>query len=197
MEEGESPPPATSTTPLLLHPSTATMSASLKAYAERMQADYMRYRIAKESADSFYSRLAVFHSPLNPFRYYLNPLMKGLTSPPSPVVMDLSMKPMVGSLHPPLLPFTMEERKRAVEEERHGEKRQKIHHKRKVAKKLNFDEEKSSPVSGTLIRVLEEGETIPAVHKGTTELWFNCSSSLSNVLHLCLSPCHLVLFISV
>ena len=46
------------------------------------------------------------------------------------------------------------------------EKKLKTAGKRKSSKKLNFDEEKSSPVSGTLIRVLEEGESIPAVHKG-------------------------------
>lgn len=87
--------------------------------------------------------------------------------------MDLSVKPLGMSLPPPppLLPFnTLEERKRGLEEIPGDcnipEKKLKMMGKRKSSKKLNFDEEKSSPVSGTLIRVLEEGESIPAVHKG-------------------------------
>ena len=134
-------------------------------------------RIAKDSAEAFYNRLAVFHSSLNPFRYYLNPLnplMKSLVQPATATMgIDLSMKPLGMSLPPPppLLPFNnLEDRKRGLEEVQGDcnvpEKKLKTAGKRKSSKKLNFDEEKSSPVSGTLIRVLEEGESIPAVHKG-------------------------------
>ena len=134
-------------------------------------------RIAKDSAETFYNRLAVFHSSLNPFRYYLNPLnplMKSLVQPATATMgIDLSMKPLGMSLPPPppLLPFNnLEDRKRGLEEVQGDcnvpEKKLKTAGKRKSSKKLNFDEEKSSPVSGTLIRVLEEGESIPAVHKG-------------------------------
>ena len=38
--------------------------------------------------------------------------------------------------------------------------------RRKVARRLPFDEDKSSPVSGTLIRELADGEEIPPIHKG-------------------------------
>ena len=38
--------------------------------------------------------------------------------------------------------------------------------RRKVARKVPFDEDKTSPVSGTLIRELADGEEIPAIHKG-------------------------------
>ena len=130
-------------------------------------------RIAKDSAETFYSRLAVFHSSLNPFRYYLNPLNPLVKSLVQPMGVDLSVKPLGMSLPPPppLLPFnTLEDRKRGLEEIQGDcnvpEKKLKTMGKRKSSKKLNFDEEKSSPVSGTLIRVLEEGESIPAVHKG-------------------------------
>ena len=38
--------------------------------------------------------------------------------------------------------------------------------RRKASRRLPFDEDKSSPVSGTVIRELAEGEEIPAIHKG-------------------------------
>ena len=42
--------------------------------------------------------------------------------------------------------------------------------RRKVARRLlPFDEDKSSPVSGTLIRELADGEEIPAIHKGKND----------------------------
>merc|ERR1719220_1040873 len=107
----------TSRDPTMLSP------PSLRAYADRMQADYLRYRIAKDSAETFYNRLAVFHSSLNPFRYYLNPLnplMKSLVQPATATMgIDLSMKPLGMSLPPPppLLPFNnLEDRKRGLEE---------------------------------------------------------------------------------
>ena len=94
--------------------------------------------------------------------------MKSLVQP---MGMDLSIKPLSLPPPPPLLPFnSIEDRKRGLEDIQGDcnipEKKLKTIGKRKSSKKLNFDEEKSSPVSGTLIRVLEEGESIPAVHKG-------------------------------
>ena len=140
---------------------------------------FLPRRIAKDSAETFYSRLAVFHSSLNPFRYYLNPLNPLVKSLVQPMGMDLTMKPLGMSLPPPppLLPFnTLEDRKRGLEDIQGDcnipEKKLKTIGKRKSSKKLNFDEEKSSPVSGTLIRVLEEGESIPAVHKGEDWCYF-------------------------
>ena len=41
--------------------------------------------------------------------------------------------------------------------------------KRKSSKKLNFDEDKTSPVSGTIIRELADGEEIPVIRKGKYE----------------------------
>ena len=39
--------------------------------------------------------------------------------------------------------------------------------RRKASRKLAFDEDKTSPVSGTIIRELAEGEEVPCVRKGT------------------------------
>ncbi len=41
--------------------------------------------------------------------------------------------------------------------------------RRKVARKLAFDEDKTSPVSGTIIRELADGEEVPAIRKGRSE----------------------------
>ena len=38
--------------------------------------------------------------------------------------------------------------------------------RRKASRKLAFDEDKTSPVSGTIIRELAEGEEVPAIRKG-------------------------------
>jgi hypothetical protein len=38
--------------------------------------------------------------------------------------------------------------------------------RRMASRRLPFDEDKTSPVSGTLIRELADGEEIPAIHKG-------------------------------
>ena len=176
-----SPPPLLPASPSLLPPSpTSPLSLkpynllaaplpSLKAYADRMQADYVRYRMAKESADTFYSRLAVLQNSFNPFRYCLNPLaLKSLMLPGDQYPASALPPP---SLPPALLPHALDggsTRKRSADDPHVGtdKKHRGAGNKRKVAKKLNFDEEKSSPVSGTLIRVLEEGESIPPVHKG-------------------------------
>ena len=50
-----------------------------------------------------------------------------------------------------------------------AEKKQKHQHsliKRKMSKKINFNDETTSPVSGTVIRQLGEGESLPEVRKG-------------------------------
>ena len=173
------------------NPAMTNVSASLKAYADRMQADYFRYRIAKESADNFYNRLAVFQNTFNPFRHYLNPLaLRNLMPPQESPGVDLSLKNMgmglpVTKQFPiptPLSPFnTLDDispKKRLIDQSENLdislEKKQKLSLKRKVAKKLNFDEETSSPVSGTLIRQLAEGESMPEVRKGRNRtLWGN------------------------
>ena len=162
--------PPSLTSPLSLKPydSLKAPVPSLKTYADRMQADYVRYRMAKESADTFYSRLAVLQNSFNPFRYCLNPLaLKSLMLPGDQYPPSALPPP---SLPRALLPHVLEGacRKRSLDDPHldTDKKHRGAGNKRKVAKKLNFDEEKSSPVSGTLIRVLEEGEKIPPVHKG-------------------------------
>lgn len=45
--------------------------------------------------------------------------------------------------------------------------------RRKVARKVPFDEDKTSPVSGTLIRELADGEEIPAIHKGQKDFFIS------------------------
>ena len=43
--------------------------------------------------------------------------------------------------------------------------------RRKASRKLAFDEDKTSPVSGTIIRELAEGEEVPTpIHKGTIRI---------------------------
>ena len=167
--------------PFCLNSQPFNVSASLKAYADRMQADYFRYRLAKESAENFYSRLAVFHNTFNPFRYYLNPFALRQFSCPSPASappaspgVDLSLKPLTThakQLHP-TPSHCLEDvklKKRQFEENdsvNPGEKRQKLSMKRKIGKKSPATDETSSPVSGTVIRQLGEGESLPEIRKG-------------------------------
>ena len=189
------PPPSGPPPPPFLGPGlgnpAANISASLKAYADRMQADYFRYRLAKESADSFYSRLAAFQNTFNPFRYYLNPFTlrnfgpHGPVSPELPAGLDMSLKPL--GLMPNIAkpPFPLPQlhspgkfagdgggKKRGFEENSEGfvsEKKSKLVSggtKRKPGKRNNVNDETSSPVSGTVIRQLGEGETLPEIRKG-------------------------------
>ena len=175
--------------PFCLNNQAFNVSASLKAYADRMQADYFRYRLAKESAENFYSRLAVFQNTFNPFRYYLNPFALRQFGPPgpgpgqgpqgSPPGVDLSLKPTLGTNINSKLPANhqyqhqgfeeVSAKKRQTEDSDSGsgaEKRQKLSLKRKVVKKCAGNDETSSPVSGTVIRQLAEGETLPEIRKG-------------------------------
>lgn len=188
------PPPPPFLGPGLGNPAV-NISASLKAYADRMQADYFRYRLAKESADSFYSRLAAFQNTFNPFRYYLNPFTLrnfgahgpgvGPVSPELPAGLDMSLKPIglmpniskppfpLPQLHSPgKFPGDGGGKKRGFEENSEGfvsEKKSKLVSggtKRKPGKRSNMNDETSSPVSGTVIRQLGAGETLPEIRKG-------------------------------
>ena len=171
--------------PFCLNNQAFNVSASLKAYADRMQADYFRYRLAKESAENFYSRLAVFQNTFNPFRYYLNPFALRQLAPPgpgcqvSPPGVDLSLKPTLSTSkqsghqqHQQHQGFDeVSARKRQTEDPDcgvAGEKRQKLSLKRKVVKKSAGNDETSSPVSGTVIRQLAEGESLPEIRKGNS-----------------------------
>lgn len=169
------------------------MSASIKAYADRMQADYFRYRLAKESADNFYNRLAAVHNTFNHFRNYFNPFMLrsfGLAHGANkdlPVV-DMSLKPMPHSQHPnfgpnlPLpIPYPMNfqdggAKKRSLpaddSDNDQTDKKPKLMNKRKPGKKSSgLNDETSSPVSGTVIRQLGEGEALPEIRKGISKQW--------------------------
>ena len=58
--------------------------------------------------------------------------------------------------------------------------------KRRISRKLAFDEDKTSPVSGTIIRELAEGEEIPVIKTGenmpkTFEVTFSCIPSIIQV----------------
>ena len=171
--------------PFCLNNQAFNVSASLKAYADRMQADYFRYRLAKESAENFYSRLAVFQNTFNPFRYYLNPFALRQFGPPgpgcqvSPPGVDLSLKSTLSSnskqpghhqhQHQRQDFDEVSAKKRQTEDPDSGsagEKRQKLSLKRKVVKKPAGNDETSSPVSGTVIRQLAEGESLPEIRKG-------------------------------
>ena len=178
--------------------SDINMSASIKAYADRMQADYFRYRLAKESADNFYNRLAAVHNTFNHFRNYFNPFMMrsfGLNPPVNTehAGVDMCLKPMPhpgqhnpNFLQPPLplhLPYLQNfqesgAKKRGVDDvdqDHPGvEKKAKLFNKRKPGgkKSVNVDDETSSPVSGTVIRQLGEGEALPEIRKGNSSTGF-------------------------
>ena len=163
------------------------MSASIKAYADRMQADYFRYRLAKESADNFYNRLAAVQNTFNHFRNYFNPFMLrsfGLApgaGSDHPGV-DMCLKPLphsqprnfVPNLSLPM-PYPMNfqdgSKKRSMPADESDndqtEKKPKLLSKRKPGKKSSgLNDETSSPVSGTVIRQLGEGEAAPEIRKG-------------------------------
>ena len=154
--------------------------------------------LAKESADSFYSRLAAFQSTFNPFRYYLNPFNlrnmgppgPGPMSPDLPAGLDMSLKPHGLLPNIPKPPFPLAQlrspghftgvdgggKKRGYEETSERfvstEKKTKLVSsggtKRKPGKRANVNDETSSPVSGTVIRQLGEGEALPEIRKGNS-----------------------------
>ena len=133
-----------------------------------MQADYVRYRMAKELDDTFYSHVAVLQNFINPFHYCINPLaLESLMLPGDQYLLSTLPTP---SLPPALPPHALEgaNRKRNLDDPHldTDKEHRGPGNKRKVAKKLNFDKKKSSPVSGTLIRFFKERKSIPSVHKG-------------------------------
>ena len=195
-------------------PQAVNISASLKAYADRMQADYFRYRMAKESADNFYNRLAVFHQTFNPFRYYLNPFtLRSFgplpSSPVSPDLapgVDMSIKTPMNILPNINKPFPIpplhgvqpnfpdiSPKKRHFEEADGScypsEKKSKMcgtGPRRKSGKKTSLNDETSSPVSGTVIRQLGEGEALPEIRKGEQN---TKNEELLLVLKFLVCPC--------
>ena len=84
-----------------------------------------------------------------------------------PGVTDLTLK-SIGLGSPPLKPFGIKRPSPESPKSSRGSptKKTKISPRRKASRKLAFDEDKTSPVSGTIIRELAEGEEVPAIHKG-------------------------------
>lgn len=148
----------------------------------RSEADYARYKACKDSAESFYSRLATF-SALHSYGYhYLNPItLQTLVSQyqqqqvaaaaaaaiRTAPAEDLSVKS--DPIRVPSVPSKGTKRPAPTEEPKKARSPRK-----KAARKLAFDEDKSSPVSGTIIRELAEGEEIPAVRKGKCAGFYAC-----------------------
>ena len=107
----------------------------------------------------------------------LSPTSPTLTSPNQEI--DMSLK-NVGLGSPPMRPL-----KRTLEPKSQGSspsKKAKISPgglpRKKASRKLAFDEDKTSPVSGTIIRELAEGEEVPAIRKGTQKSWKICRHCL-------------------
>lgn len=93
-----------------------------------------------------------------------------LTSPSQEI--DMSLK-SVGLGSPPIRPL-----KRSLTPKSQSSspsKRSKVSSngglpRKKASRKLAFDEDKTSPVSGTIIRELAEGEEVPAIRKGSKRI---------------------------
>lgn len=176
-------------------------NSPLQAYNARLQSesDYARYKVCKESAQAFYSKLAALSalqhfyaqqqqqqpnlSPifLSQFQHHLmaraaamaggSPTSPTLTSPNQEI--DMSLK-SVGLGSPPIRPL----KRSLTPQSSSPSKKSKISPngglpRKKASRKLAFDEDKTSPVSGTIIRELAEGEEVPAIRKGDIPPEFN------------------------
>ena len=189
-------------TPLLLQQvlSSQTNSSPLAAmYAARLrnEADYLRYRACKDNNNiqsSFYARLATLSALQSYGNYYNNIFKQQLIPPGLPPPQISPIKPPVFSSpnsegrisSPPFSPDSSGVKRKlndsldsnsscsstvskANNKPPHANSKQ-----RKIARKLAFDDLKTSPVSGTLIRELAEGEEIPAIRKGKSFGFFSC-----------------------
>ena len=130
-------------------------------------------------------------SPLSPFLFQQHFLARAAsiaaTSPTSPIFeanretpaisppgVDLSIK-TIGLGSPPIRPFPVKRSATTSPKSSSGgstPKKAKLSSngqslpRRKASRKLAFDEDKTSPVSGTIIRELAEGEEVPGIRKG-------------------------------
>lgn len=88
--------------------------------------------------------------------------------------LDLSLKSNQGPITPPCTPSPNQKRTLTPESEAPSKKVKNAStpKRTKVIRKLNFDEDKSSPVSGTIIRELGPDETL-VVRKGDIDPAFN------------------------
>eukprot|EP00096_Caligus_rogercresseyi_P010816 TRINITY_DN4053_c0_g1_i1.p1 TRINITY_DN4053_c0_g1~~TRINITY_DN4053_c0_g1_i1.p1 ORF type:complete len:380 (-),score=73.39 TRINITY_DN4053_c0_g1_i1:1276-2415(-) len=123
--------------------------------------------------EAFYSRLAALSALQSSYNYYLNSPLVAQTAALSRALIQNS-----SSITPSETPG-----KRSYEslssssstcssQAASPEKKTKLSRK-KTSRKLTFDEDKSSPVSGTIIRQRAEGEEVPAIHKGDIDPEFN------------------------
>ena len=144
-----------------------------------------RIDVDETSSDNYYSQLYFNNSvsafasykprePREPTTNFSEPLE--LTSE---VALDLSFKPST-PITPPSTPSPSSPTQTRKKEQESSpvttptEKKTKIVHRRhKAVRKLNFDEEKTSPVSGTIIRELRDDEPPLVVRKGDIDPAFN------------------------
>ena len=99
-----------------------------------------------------------------------------LTSPSQEI--DMSLK-SVGLGSPPIRPL----KRSLTPQSSSPSKKSKISPngglpRKKASRKLAFDEDKTSPVSGTIIRELAEGEEVPAIRKGKRNKEKKCRHNL-------------------
>ena len=163
-----------------------------------------RYKVCKESAQAFYSKLAALSalqhfyaqqqqqqpnlSPifLSQFQHHLMARAAAMAgeSPTSPILtspsqeIDMSLK-SVGLGSPPIRPL----KRSLTPQSSSPSKKSKISPngglpRKKASRKLAFDEDKTSPVSGTIIRELAEGEEVPAIRKGKRNKEKKCRHNL-------------------
>jgi len=154
------------------------------------------------AAQAFYSRLATLSAlqslssgPLSPFLLQQHFLARAAAMANASAIspgyetkeasVDLTLK-TVGLGSPPLRPYPGELKRPssgASSPKSNGgnsPKKAKLNGnnggltpRRKASRKLAFDEDKTSPVSGTIIRELAEGEEIPCIRKGDIPAEFN------------------------
>ena len=138
------------------------------------EADYARYKACKDSTETFYSRLATL-SALHSYGYYFNPLTI-MSQYHQALLQQQQLLASPTSQPPPTTPDLEDDdsnRKRSLPDGNEKPvKRSKSTPKKKSSRRLAFDEDKTSPVSGTIIRERAEGEEIPAIHKGKTYIKF-------------------------
>ncbi|XP_040563555.1 insulinoma-associated protein 1 [Lepeophtheirus salmonis] len=135
--------------------------------------------LVKTPTETFYSRLAALTALQSSYNYYLNPL--SLVTQTAALQRALQNNNNNSSSSTLSSPESLGG-KRSYESLSSSsstcsslaspEKRPKMCRK-KSARKLAFDEDKTSPVSGTIIRQRAEGEEIPAIHKGDIDPEFN------------------------
>ena len=142
--------------------------------------------MCKESAQAFYSKLAALsalqhfyvqqqqNSPISPifaqFQHQLMARAAAMAAPLSPMTspteVDMSLK-NVGLGSPPIRPLKRSPTSPKSSQSTPSKKaKTSTLPRKKASRKLAFDEDKTSPVSGTIIRELAEGEEVPAIRKG-------------------------------